>query len=185
LLKHSAIHGTHGHTQIAGLYQRYAPEFLLYIRCHVPSQEDAEDVLLEVFIAALENPSFSEMSEQEQLAWLQRVARNKYVDFHRRSTRRPSIPLEDVQQQLYDEDDLAPELIALKHEEHALLHTYLASLPETQQEVLHLRSAEDLRCPEIARRLDKSDGAIRTTLSRILNLLRNIYINSEKETSNG
>jgi len=42
-----------------------------------------------------------------------------------------------------------------------------------------------LRCPEIARRLDKSDGAIRTMLSRILNLLRNIYTNSEKETSNG
>jgi len=42
-----------------------------------------------------------------------------------------------------------------------------------------------LRCPEIARRLDKSDGAIRTMLSRILNLLRNIYTNSEKEASNG
>ena len=182
MLKHSVAHG---HSHIAGLYQRYAPEFLLYIRRHVPSQEDAEDVLLEVFIAALENPRFSEMNEQQQLAWLQRVARNKCVDFYRRSTRRPSIPLEDVQHELYDKDDHAPELIALNHEEHALLHTYLALLPEIQQEVLHLRFAEDLRCPEIASRLDKSDGAIRTMLSRALNLLRNIYANSEEEISNG
>ena len=181
LLKRSA---THGYAHIAGLYQRYAPEFLLYIRRHVPSQEDAEDMLLEVFMAALENPRFSEMSEREQLAWLQRVARNKYIDFYRRSTRRLSIPLEDVQDQLHDKDGHAPELVALNHEEHALLHTHLASLPGIQQQVVHLRFAEGLRCPEIARRLNKSDGAIRTMLSRVLNLLRNIYANSEEETSN-
>ena len=152
LLKRSA---TLGHSHIADLYQRYAPELLLYIRRHIPSQEDAEDVLLEVFIAALENPRLSEMSQQEQLAWLRRVAHNKFVDFYRRSMRHPSISLEDVQQELYDEDDRAPELVALGHEEHALLRTHLASLPKIQQEVLRLRFAEDLRCPEIARSLSE------------------------------
>jgi RNA polymerase sigma-70 factor (ECF subfamily) len=100
--------------------------------------------------------------------------------------RRSSIPLEDVQQQLYDEHILhTPELVALEHEEHALLRTQLAALPQIQQEVLRLRFAEDLRCPEIARRLNKSDGAVRTMLSRILHLLRNIYTNSEEELFNG
>jgi len=182
LLKRSA---TLGHSHIADLYQRYAPELLLYIRRHVPSQEDAEDVLLEAFIAALENPRLSDMSQQEQLAWLRRVAHNKFVDFYRRSTRHSSISLEDVQQELYDEDDHAPEILALGHEEHAFLCTHLASLPKIQQEVLRLRFAEGLHCPEIARRLDKSNGAIRTMLSRVLNLLRNIYANSEEEISNG
>jgi len=87
LLKRSA---TLGHSHVAGLYQRYAPELLLYIRRHVPSQEDAEDVLLEVFIAALENPRLSDMRQQEQLAWLRRVAHNKFVDFLRRSVRHSS-----------------------------------------------------------------------------------------------
>ena len=176
---------TLGQSHIANLYQRYAPELLQYIRRHVPSQEDAEDVLLEVFIAALEKPDLSAMSEQEQLAWLRRVAHNKFVDFHRRSTRRPSIPLQDVQYELYDEDDRAPEAVALGHEQHTLLRTHLASLSQIQQEILRLRFAEDLHCPEIARRLDKSDGAIRTMLSRVLHLLRNIYTNSEEEISNG
>lgn len=176
---------TLGQSHIANLYQRYAPELLQYIRRHVPSQEDAEDVLLEVFIAALEKPDLSAMSEQEQLAWLRRVAHNKFVDFHRRSMRRLSIPLQDVQYELYDEDDRAPEVVALGHEQHAVLRTHLASLSQIQQEVLRLRFAEDLHCPEIARRLDKSDGAIRTMLSRVLHLLRNIYANSEEEISNG
>ncbi len=179
MLKRSA---TLGHSHIAGLYQRYAPELLLYIRRHVPSQEDAEDVLLEVFTAALENPRLSDISQQEQLAWLRRVAHNKFIDFHRRSARRSSISLDEMQQELYDEDDHAPEILALHHEERDLLQTYLASLPKIQQEVLRLRFAEDLHCPEIAKRLNKSDGAIRTMLSRVLHLLRNIYANSEEET---
>ncbi len=92
------------HSLIAHLYQRSAPELLQYIRRHVPTQEDAEDVLLEVFIAALEKPDLSTMSQQEQLAWLRRVAHNKFVDFYRRSTRQTSIPLQDLQHELYDED---------------------------------------------------------------------------------
>jgi RNA polymerase sigma factor (sigma-70 family) len=182
LFKRSAIHG---HSHIAGLYQRYSPELLLSLRRHVASPEDAEDLLLEVFLAALEKPHLSNLSEQEQLAWLRRVAHNKLVDFYRRNTRRPSLPLEDVQYELYDEDDRAPEIVALDHEEHALLRSYLASLPQIQQEVLRLRFAEDLHCPEIAKRLNKSDGAVRTMLSRVLHLLRNIYANSEEERSHG
>lgn len=130
---------THGHSHIAGLYQRYAPELLLYIRRHVSSQEDAEGLLLEVFIAALEKPHLSNLSEQEQLAWLRRVAHNKFVDFYRRNTRRPSIPLEDVQYELYDEDDRAPEIMALDHEEHALELSGLTTPNPTRSATLTFR----------------------------------------------
>jgi RNA polymerase sigma factor (sigma-70 family) len=173
------------HLLITHLYQRSAPELLQYIRRHVPTQEDAEDVLLEVFLAALEKSDLSTLSQQEQLAWLRRVAHNKFVDFYRRSTRQTSIPLQDLQHELYDEDEHAPELVAVGSEQHAQLRSHLALLPQIQQEVLRLRFAEDLRCPEIAKRLQKSDGAIRIMLSRILNVLRTIYANSEEELSNG
>ena len=173
------------HSFIAYLYQRFALELLLYIRCHIPMQEDAEDVLLDVFLAALEKPDLSTMSQQEQLAWLRRVAHNKFVDFYRRSTRQMSIPLQDLQHELYDEDEHTPELVVVGSERHAQLRSHLALLPPIQQEVLHLRFAEDLRCSEIAKRLQKSDGAIRTMLSRILNVLRTIYANSEEGLSNG
>jgi RNA polymerase sigma factor (sigma-70 family) len=173
------------HLLITHLYQRSAPELLQYIRRHVPTQEDAEDVLLEVFLAALEKSDLSTLSQKEQLAWLRRVAHNKFVDFYRRSTRQTSIPLQDLQHELYDEDEHAPELVAVGSEQHAQLRSHLALLPQIQQEVLRLRFAEDLRSPEIAKRLQKSDGAIRIMLSRILNNLRTIYANSEEKLSNG
>jgi RNA polymerase sigma-70 factor (ECF subfamily) len=56
----------------------------------------------------------------------------------------------------------------------------LAKLSPVQQTVLHLRFAKDLSTREIARRLQKSDGAIRTLLSRTLNHLRGMYERREE-----
>ena len=52
------------------LYDRYGQAIFAYARLHVPSREDAEDVTLEVFTAALENDNFSGLQEGEKLAWL-------------------------------------------------------------------------------------------------------------------
>src|SRR5712671_1872271 len=55
---------------IGVLYQRYAPAILTYIRRHISSPEDAEDLLVEVFLAALERNNLLCLNEGEQLAWL-------------------------------------------------------------------------------------------------------------------
>jgi DNA-directed RNA polymerase specialized sigma24 family protein len=73
------------------LYDRYGLAIFAYARLHVPSREDAEDVTLEVFTAALENDNFSGLQEGEKLAWLRRVAHNKLVDIYRRSTNHPEL----------------------------------------------------------------------------------------------
>jgi RNA polymerase sigma factor (sigma-70 family) len=161
---------------IAALYQRYAPVILAYVRKHVPCSEDAEDVLLDVFLAALEHDSvFLHLEERQQLAWLRRVAHNKFIDYHRRTRRRPAISLELATEALYDDDEQAPEQVALRHEEHALLRERLARLPDQQQEVLHLRFGADMRCIDIAKLLDRREGTVRAWLSRSLNFLRTVY----------
>lgn len=170
------------HSPIADLYQRHGPTLLKYIRRHVQVQEDAEDMLLEVFIAALESGTLWTLDHGEQLAWLRRVAHNKFVDHHRRVYRCPSVPLEETSETLYDDDAFAPEQVTLRREAHAQLRRHLASLPALQQEVLRLRFANGLRCAEIARQLNKNEGAVRTLLSRALNLLRRIYEKSREET---
>jgi len=175
-------HSPFDRSPVAELYRRYAQTILIYVRRHVSSQEDAEDVLLEVFISALESDILLELGEREQLAWLWRVAHNKFVDHHRRFARRPAVPLEEAAETLCDDEDLAPELVALRHEEHALLRERLKNLSEQQQEVLRLRFANGLRCAEIAKLMNKNEGAVRTLLSRALNLLRSIYENNREGT---
>ena len=155
------------------------------MRQHVPSREDAEDIVIEVFIAALEQKGASvfALNEQEQLAWLRRVAYHKCIDRYRRSVRRPTISLETTANTLFEDEHLSPEQVALRHEENALLHQGLSQLPEHYQTILRLRFANGLRCGEIGSLLKKSEGAIRVLLSRALNTLRNISINQAKEKS--
>ena len=162
-------------TAMAELYQRHVYTLLRTIRRIVTTHEDAEDILLEVFIAAFERNALADLSEGEQLAWLRRVAHNKCVDAYRASQRRPSLSLETVTEVLYGDEGQLPEQIALHSEELFLLRARLTELTEQQQQILRLRFEQDLRCTEIARKLNKSESAIRITLSRTLNLLRRIY----------
>lgn len=159
----------------AAIYQRHAPTLLNFIRRYVVTREDAEDVLLEVFLAAMERNSLRALNEGEQVAWLRRVSYNKCMDVHRRAGRHPNVSLDSVVESLHEDKNQAPEQIVQRSEEHALLHYHLTNLSESQQAVLHLRFAYDMRSPEIARRLSKSESSVRMLLSRALNRLQKVY----------
>lgn len=159
----------------AMLFHRHAPALFAFLRQRAASQEDAEDLLLEVFLAALEHNGFFELSEGEQQKWLWRVARNKTIDAYRRSTRKPALTLEDIVNTLCASEELSPEQVTLRQEEYTRLRATLKSLPAPQQEALCLRFGDNLRCAEIATVMGKREGAVRMLLSRALNLLRTIY----------
>lgn len=159
----------------ADLYRSHAPVIFSYLRLHVPSYEDAEDLLVEVFLAAFEHGKVFELREREQIAWLQRVARNKMIDLYRRASHRQALDIEQVAELLYDDEKQGPERIVLRHEEYARLRASLKTLLAMQQEVLRLRFAEGLRSAEIATIVGRGDSAVRMMLSRALNMLRTIY----------
>jgi RNA polymerase sigma-70 factor (ECF subfamily) len=160
---------------IAALYQQYAPVLLVYLRRRAASWEDAEDILLEVFLSVLEQPGVFSIPEGQRLFWLRRVAQHKLVDYHRRAARRPTVALDGIGDTLVEDKDLEPEQIALRHEEQSEVFQAFQRLPETYQEVLHLRFGYDLRCAEIGTMLGKQEGAIRALLWRALKLLRACY----------
>lgn len=163
---------------LAELYQRYAHTLLAFIRRYASTREDAEDVLLDVFLAASEQRVLANMSEGEQLAWLRRVAHHKCVDAYRRARLRPALSLEEIVDQAYDDEERGPEQLALRAEEHALLRDHLAYLPEAQQEILRLRFANGLRCVEIARMYNKREGTVRMLLARPEPLTRSLRATS-------
>jgi RNA polymerase sigma factor (sigma-70 family) len=160
---------------VSRLYELHAPAIFAYLRRQTHTREDAEDVLVDVFAAAVEYRTFNQLGEKEQIAWLWRVAHNKAVDAYRRSRLRQGLNLELVADVIYDDDERAPEHIALQREEYAHLHTHLQKLSPDQREALRLRFAHGLRSSEIAAVLGKREGAVRVLLSRTLNFLRSIY----------
>ena len=171
--------------EMAFLYRKHAPGLLTYVRMHITSVEDAEDLVVEVFMAALENAKFAALSEKEKQLWLWRVTRNKVIDAYRRAGTRQSVTLDHVAEGLFEDEMFSPEYSALQQEDYMDLYAHLQSLPPLQQQILRMRFGQDLSCGEIATMLGKQENAVRVTLSRSLNLLRKIYRRRKEEQERG
>lgn len=162
-------------TALGELYEHHVQAVLGYISHHIANLADAEDVLLEVFLAAQNRDALVGLNHGEQLAWLKRVAANKCVDLYRVARRRPEVALQNMVEDLYQDELQSPEAQVLHQERRATLYRHLAELPEHQQMVVRLYFAHDLPGREIALLLQKKESTIRMTLARALNRLRAAY----------
>jgi len=162
------------------IFHRHAPSLFAYLRQHTETREDAEDLLHEVFVAALEKPLFALLDDTDQAQWLWRVVRNKTIDTYRRKIRRPSLALDAVSTELYAGEDQSPEYALLRREEYASLLAAIERLPAIQQEALRLRFVSNLPCADVAKTLGKREGAVRSMLSRALSRLRTIYSHTKE-----
>jgi RNA polymerase sigma factor (sigma-70 family) len=163
------------------LYDRYASTMLAYLYRQVASQQDAEDLLLEVFIAALSSDTFSSFTDEQQLAWLRRVARNKVIDRYRHTAILTMQPLEEVLEM--EDGEPTPEQHALKLEQYEHLYQSLEQLSPLQQELIRLRYGNGLRIVEIASIFDRPEGTMRKLLARTLRQLRTLYERQERGKS--
>ena len=164
----------------AMLYERYGQAIFGYLRLHAHSLEDAEDLLLEVFLAALERDNLATLPPGEQLAWLRRVAHNR-LNVYRQARRHPHVALDSIAETVLEADN--PEQSTLRQEERSQLRAVLQRLPSLQQRILQLRYGDGLRCADIALLLNKREEAVRKLLSRSILALRQVYQQSEGESS--
>lgn len=154
----NALRVSQDSSPVAALYRQYAPALFAYLHRRCASPEDAEDLLLEVFLAALEHEPFSTIPEGKRLRWLRGVAKHKLVDHYRRAARRPFIPLDEIAEVLVEDEGLAPEQITLRKEVHTQMGQAWQRLSVSHQEVLSLRFIHGLRCTDMAAVLGKQEG---------------------------
>jgi RNA polymerase sigma-70 factor, ECF subfamily len=139
------------------LFEQYAPMVHGILLARVPAR-DAEDLLQDVFLAALQRLA----SLREALAfggWLAMIARNRAVDFHRGRRKTTELP-----------DDLAHEDPAQSEAEQVLV--VIRELPEAYRETLVLRLVEEMSGPEIAARVGLTPESVRVNLHRGMKLLK-------------
>ena len=151
------------------LFQEHARAVLAYLVHRLPTLLDAEDVLDDVFLAALKACASGQTLTG---GWLMVTAQRRSADFYRRRQR--ALPLATTQtadeQQASERSE--PEWVALRGEEHRELLRLVARLPQDQQAVLALRLAAGLQSPEIGAVVGKGADAVRALLARALRRLR-------------
>lgn len=154
------------------LYERYRDPVYRYLRSRTASAEEAEDLLQQVFLRALDALPQYKADRSPFVAWLMGIARNASTDAHRR--RRVTVTWDFVPEILRTGPaDVETEV--LRRERQARLSVLFTALPARKRELLVLRFVAALTVREIAALLGKSEAATKKELFRTLKMLKEQY----------
>ena len=141
----------------ARLYHLYAPLVHGILLARVPRAE-VDDLVQDIFLHAFKK--LHTLRDASAFGpWIAMIARNRAVDFHRRS--RETVEIDDDLRGSDTHDSKAAEILEL-----------IRSLPEAYRETLVLRLVEGMTGPEIAARTGLTAPSVRVNLHRGMKLLR-------------
>jgi len=156
------------------LYLHYIDSIFRYFYFRVGDVEEAEDLSEQVFLKAWEALAYYKNLGFPFSSWLFRIAHNLVVDFHRKSKTIPH-SLENLADEIENFDKQANTLsMVIEKDDKRELSKAISRLPEDQQQVIVLRFIEGLSHKEIARIMEKNEGACRMIQHRALSTLNRL-----------
>lgn len=176
---------------VAELIESYRPRLLNFVKqqmsASLQQKIDPEDVVQEISITCVRSVGDIDLEGRHPYDWVCQVARRRIVDAARRykgTDKRAldrEVPLSggaDASQagliQMLVASITSPsKAFSRDQREFRLLHA-MEQLSEESREALRMRYVESLPSKEIAKRLGKSDGAVRVLLTRSLKKLQTI-----------
>ncbi len=152
------------------LYDFYAPRIFRFVRLKVGSQVLAEDLVSESFLRIWEYLQKEEKEIEESFqALLYKIARNLITDHYKRKSSQELLIDDDFKDFLSSQ--LVKDEISSK-EDAEEVHRALVRVKEEYQNVIIWYYIEDLSVPDIAKMMEKSQGAVRVLIHRGLRALK-------------
>jgi len=152
------------------LYDFYAPKIFRFVRLKVGSQAMAEDLTSESFLRIWEYLQREEKEIEESFqALLYKIARNLVADFYKRKSSQEVLLDDNFKDFLLNQP--AKDEIASKEQVDEVRKALLV-IKEDYQNVIIWYYIDELSVPEIAKIMDKSQGAIRVLIHRALKALK-------------
>lgn len=161
------------------LYDMYAPRIYRFVYFKVQTEDVAEDITANVFLKCWEYIQRREKRIASFRAFVYQMARNNVADYYRERAK-----LNEATQTHEELDQLPalhPSLATLVEKDSDLetVNQALGGLKDEYREALLLKYVEEYSNRDIAKILDKSNGAVRVTLHRALEALRSEIKNLE------
>ncbi len=166
------------------LYEAYFPRIYGYVAAGLRSRVEAEDVVADTFVRALDKlPRFEYRGTGSFAAWLFRIARNRLLDEQAKRARLSSLdpPPAGVHARAVD----APATAVEQSEEARLIRDLIGSLPPRRQEVVALKFFGGLRNIQIAEVIGVDQRTVASHLCRALDELRSKYMAAMNVDSGG
>jgi RNA polymerase sigma-70 factor (ECF subfamily) len=150
------------------IYRRLAGQVASYLRWHRAS--DPDGLTNEVFAQVHCNMTRFKGDDQRFRSWLFTIAHHRMIDDRRRSSRQPRVRGDVDEDDSYGCGDVEEEAFAEMAHDH--VRDLVAVLSPDQRDVVLLRVVADLSVEEVARLLDKREGAVKALQHRALAALR-------------
>ncbi|MFQ5826149.1 MAG: RNA polymerase sigma factor [Dehalococcoidia bacterium] len=146
-------------TAFSAIYDEFSPRLHTYAYHLLGNRQDAEDVIQETFLKALQ--SLHQLRDSDRLeSWLYAIASHRCLDLLRRRSRIWWIPLSRRPREIRAEDHIEGT------DEADLVQQALRRLPPKDAMCLSLRHTDGFSCSEIAEIMRTSPTAIWSRLSR-------------------
>ncbi len=149
------------------LYDENVDKIYRFIYLKVSSPEVAQDITSQVFMKGWK--SFSEDIKNPR-AFLYQIARNSIVDFYRKRDRAQFVSVDDVQ---VTDPTPGPEEEASLGSDVEFVKKNLKKLKAEYQDMILWRYVDDLSIKEISKIVNKKPGAVRVSLHRAVQSLKN------------
>jgi RNA polymerase sigma-70 factor (ECF subfamily) len=154
------------------LYEENFDKIYRYIVLKIGDRAEAEDMTQQVFLNALKSISSYKWKGLKFSAWLFRIAHNQIVDHLRRKSKRGTVPIDDALSLAMENGD--PTEVVEQKLEFEQVTQAAKSLTQSQQDVISLRFAGELSITEVARVMNKSEGAVKALQHSAIVALRKV-----------
>lgn len=159
---------------VVEFYNINSPRLLRYLQKKLPRKEDAEEVLNDIFFAAIDElPLFREKSNIN--TWLFKIARNKIADFYRKRKIKSVLLSQAPFLEIIANEIAQPEFQFEKNKIRDRVEKAFSSISSRYQKILHLHYEEGVPVKELAVIFNLSFKATESMLFRARRCFRLAY----------
>jgi RNA polymerase sigma-70 factor (ECF subfamily) len=160
------------------LVNRLSPQLHRFFLVQVLSRRHADDLLQETWLR-IHQVRHTYRSSQPVLPWIYAIARHIRVDHYRKIQR------SEIQEQSLEENQDFPQPAGTESARAPDLEALLATLPESQREVLAMLKVSGMSLEEVARATSCSVGSVKQKAHRAYEKLRRLLSGTELRNVRG
>lgn len=145
------------------IYKEYSDIVYNYLLSLTNNVEIANELMQETFYSAIKNIN-KFRNESSLKTWLCKIAKNKWINYYKRSKEKNSISIDEINEALLVEKSFEDNLV--EKEQIIELYKKIHKLDEPSKEVVYLRIKSELSFKDIGIIMGKSEEWARITFYR-------------------
>jgi RNA polymerase sigma-70 factor, ECF subfamily len=158
--------------EVAEIYGQFHQSLLAFIRSKIRSNEDAQDILQNVFIKISAN--VNNLADEEKLkSWIFTITRNTIIDYYRTNASKKNVEIvAGIEESIWDEEDFD----TTKGLDQCV-HTMIKLLPEEYRDIIVDAEINGIKQKDLAEKYDMAYPSMRSRVQRGRERLKQLFYN--------